>query len=333
MKPGVQKYTTETFNEELKRRNITHCILVGEYKGGRSKPKCLFKCLICSETYEARADHAFKKMHNKCSNEIRRNKSRGTQENFDKQLLKWKGTFIVRTGKYIDRYNPVDVKCMECGREWTVNKAGFLLRRKGNGCKVCSYKKNADSQRSNITELKSIVKNVSPTLEITTENYINNTTKVPVKCLDCEWQWECIPKSLKKGGGCPRCAADRKQVGKNERKYFRPYIGEIFNELHIDYIFQLPVPGIKRNSFFFVDVYLPDYNIMIEYDEPHHYQRKNQILDEQRQLHIENQNGSTFIRISDELFMKDKRYALRELSLYIIDLRHTHPDNIECLFE
>lgn len=41
-------------------------------------------------------------------------------------------------------------------------------------------------------------------------SYINNRTKISVKCLKCGNTWETSPKVLLRGGGCPKCAIVRK---------------------------------------------------------------------------------------------------------------------------
>ena len=89
---------------------------------------------------------------------------------------------------------------------------------------------------------------------------------------------------------------------KNKEIVFRSRLSYIFKEFGISYEFQFPVEQ------YFIDIYLPDLCIAIEYDENEHrnYTYENHKL---RQKNIENKLQCKFIRVSDD-YPIDKAIAI-----------------------
>lgn len=57
--------------------------------------------------------------------------------------------------------------------------------------------------------------------------YINCSTKIEVKCLQCGYEWKTVPNSLSQGHGCPICANNQKKSHQQfvvEMKAYNPYI-------------------------------------------------------------------------------------------------------------
>lgn len=79
----------------------------------------------------------------------------------------------------------------------------------------------------------------------------------------------------------------------NKEIRFRNQLSIILNKFKIRYQFQYPVFQYR------IDIYLPDFNIAIEYDENahKHYTYEAQEL---REMNIKNEIGCKFIRVTDE---------------------------------
>lgn len=105
--------------------------------------------------------------------------------------------------KVVDR---VDVRCIKCGLEWSP-KAYSLLQ--GKGCPHCSAVKGANNKGRTARKTKQQfieeLRKITPTITVIGE-YVNNKTKIAVRCNICKTEWSAVPNSLLFGHGCPRCA-------------------------------------------------------------------------------------------------------------------------------
>ena len=127
--------------------------------------------------------------------------------------------------------------------------------------------------------------------------YVNNRTKIKVRCKIDGHIWESKPCDLLSGYGCPKCNTSKgeKRVAQylqdNNIRYISQYK---FNDCR----FKLPLP---------FDFYLPQYNTCIEYDGAFHYKIikglgsvdgliDTKIRDTVKNIYCEN-NNITLIRI------------------------------------
>lgn len=105
--------------------------------------------------------------------------------------------------KVVDR---IDVRCKKCGMSWSP-KAYSLLQ--GKGCPHCSAVKGANNKGRTARKTKQQfiekLRKITPTITVIGE-YVNNKTKIAVRCNICKTEWSAVPNSLLLGHGCPRCA-------------------------------------------------------------------------------------------------------------------------------
>lgn len=105
--------------------------------------------------------------------------------------------------KVVDR---IDVRCKKCGMSWSP-KAYSLLQ--GKGCPHCSAVKGANNKGRTARKTKQQfieeLRIITPTITVIGE-YVNNKTKIAVRCNICKTEWSAVPNSLLLGHGCPRCA-------------------------------------------------------------------------------------------------------------------------------
>ena len=138
-----------------------------------------------------------------------------TKEKFLEELNKV-NPLISIIGEYTKATDNILVKCLECGNEWNP-KAYSLLQ--GRGCPKCRTKQGVNNNhglthRKTTDEFKKDLKIINPNIEVLGE-YINNKTKIHVKCIICQNEWDAVPQSLLYNHGCPRCFLNNKRLKKN----------------------------------------------------------------------------------------------------------------------
>lgn len=160
---------------------------------------------------------------------------------------------------YVDRYT----YNQETWVKFTCNKhldkgvqkiSWFHLRTCAKGCVYCTgrYKTTEDF----INEMAII----NPNIEIIGE-YNGSESHVDCKCKLCGHLWSPLGRSLKNGQGCPHCT-----MSKGEIKVKK------FLELQkINYITQMTFDDCVYEQKLKFDFYLPDFNIIIEYDGEQHF--------------------------------------------------------------
>jgi len=101
----------------------------------------------------------------------------------------------------------VGVRCNTCGYEW-MPKAYSLLS--GKGCPHCSAVEGAKKRIGRLAvksteQFKNELRSININIEVLGE-YVNNKTKIHVRCSICHYSWDVVPASLLNGHGCPKCA-------------------------------------------------------------------------------------------------------------------------------
>ena len=172
--------------------------------------------------------------------------------------------------------------------------------------------------------------------------YKNQNTKIKIRCLRDNNEWEIsIGHILHSKSGCPVCGYYTKRIKtcldkfgvesplqnkKIKEKVFNTMI-ERYGEAYMKFIpkynpntiqfiddlskltkihFRHAInhdKGEKKFHKYWVDAYNEDYNIIIEFDEKHHNNQKEN--DEERQQYIEDTFGCKFIRVDWEQFINN----------------------------
>jgi len=152
---------------------------------------------------------------------------------------------------YTTRLDESQVKCLTCGEIYTKKAYNFMDPRKVSICKNCfptqTNIKKTDYQPPDGYQLVG--------------KYTGMHNKVLTRCLTCGFIWSIQPSNLKQGKGCPKC---NKKISKGEKR-----IQKWLKENGISYISQFPIE-IEEHSLF-IDFYLPDYDLYIEYQGEQHF--------------------------------------------------------------
>lgn len=165
---------------------------------------------------------------------------------------------------------------------------------KGYGCSIC-YGNKKKTPEEYLQECK------DKGLDLPIEDYKNGSTKINHKCSKGH-VYPQNPRNHLQGQGCPTCSESHGE------KYIRNYL-DINN---IKYVPQKTFHDLKDKTYLSYDFYLPDYNILIEYQGIQHYEECKHFGGEERfksQQHHDNLKRS---------YAKDNGYKLLEL-YYTLD--------------
>lgn len=144
--------------------------------------------------------------------------------------------------------------------EWQSTISSRVL---GNGC-ACCYGRQAVLSNCLITTHPDIAKQWHPTknLPLTPYDVVSGSEKrIWWKCDVKDHEWNCMINSRAKGSGCPMCSKSR-----GEKR-----VQSVLDEMKINYNTQKTFDSCKYKLSLHFDFYLPDFNMLIEYDGRQHF--------------------------------------------------------------
>ena len=154
-------------------------------------------------------------------------------------------------GDYINAKVKIYHKCKQ-GHVYKQTPSDHL---QGQGCPKCkgSKKKTLKQYYDECKERE---------LDLPIENYVNAKTKIKHVCSRCGNIYKQTPYNHLQGYGCPTCSQSHGE------KFIRNYL----DKYSINYIPQKKFNDLKDKTYLSYDFYLPDYNILIEYQGKQHYE-------------------------------------------------------------
>lgn len=161
--------------------------------------------------------------------------------------------------EYINNSTKMQFEC-ECGNEFQASWAHF--RKTTRRCKECSKLRKSESQRSNTSEFKTkVFELVGDEYDVLGE-YVRARDKIKVRHNICGGEYYVTPDNFLRGKRCPQC---KESVGESE-------VRDCLDFMSIKYIHQHSYDDCRNIRPLLFDFYLPDYNLLIEYDGEHHYE-------------------------------------------------------------
>lgn len=148
---------------------------------------------------------------------------------------------------YINNSTKINHKCSK-GHIYLQTSHGHL---NGQGCTVCKKK----------TTEEYIHECMDKGYDLPIEDYINTRTRINHKCMQGH-VYPQEPRSHLEGIGCPLCSESHGE------KVIRNYL----DKRCIKYISQKTFKDLKDKTYLSYDFYLPDYNILIEYQGIQHFE-------------------------------------------------------------
>lgn len=137
-----------------------------------------------------------------------------------------------------------------------------LIHNKNSGCEICYAENLRASQGMGIDEFKKRLKEVHPELIVTGE-YINNCTPIEIYCTTHDYTFSSKPVDILKRINC--CDKSRKTY---KEEYICSFIEETYG---FSITRQKKFDDCKDKNYLPFDIYLDDYNVLIEYQGEQHY--------------------------------------------------------------
>jgi len=134
------------------------------------------------------------------------------------------------------------------------------------GCPICANENKPFIQCSNVDNFTTQSKSVHniKCYDYTKVKYVNSRTKVEILCNQHGSFFVTPDNHLNNTSGCPICSLSKGEL----------YISSVFNVLSVNYIHQYTFVDCisKLGRILRFDFFLPDFNIIIEYDGLQHFQ-------------------------------------------------------------
>lgn len=230
-------------------------LLSKKYTNAHSNLKIKCKCGRFFQTTYNTFRLSNKRQCDTCTNDQLSKKYSKGNEWFLNEVRERFGTDYLVLGEYINAKTKVKIKHLSCGYVWDVWADHFL---NSNGCIACSgYKKKTTNDfKLNVHELNGDEYSV-------TSKYVNAHTSIKMHHNLCGNSFYIKPNTfLSLGNGCPYC----KTKSKGEK-----LISDILDKYSICYEVQYSFDDCRNERVLLFDFYLPDYNLLIEYDGEHHF--------------------------------------------------------------
>lgn len=236
----MRKITLEEINKRLLNKNIT---LIGDYKNNRTPTK--FRCEDCNLEWLTQPDHIFCGSGcPRCSGRLKL-----TNQIIDDRISK----DIRRLGNFEVNFsgnkNKIEFVCNKCDYRWFGYPNDYI--NKNCGCPKCKMV----AKLSNEEIEKRLPKNI-----VRVGDYKNSISKIEFLCKDCETIFQATPAGIYQGKwGCPVCKLNKWERLINDTL--------LENNIRFKPNYFLKIDGNR----YYIDFYLLDYNIAIEYNGRQHY--------------------------------------------------------------
>ena len=249
------KKTLEQFEQELIERFPFNSIKILEFTKASGPIK--YQCLSCGKIYyKSRANHLYenKTLCQKCytarDSECRNKFINYLNNRPDLQVISPIGSTI----------QPVRLKCLKCNHEFEVLISNFITS-DFHSCPNCG--KNGAPVPQSIYEQRM---KESGKEGYTIISYKNITSPMLIRH-DCGFIFKVKPDNFLKNRGCPKCF---KQISKGEQKIIN-FLEK--NQIHYEY--QKHFTNDAELGTKSYDFYLPQHNLLIEYQGEQHYRPMN----------------------------------------------------------
>lgn len=254
--------THEQFVEEV--RNINPDItVVGTYKNSHTKIE--FRCKEGHKWVTTPSNVLMGKTCLTCANIQSSLRQRKSQEQFVEEVRNLHPDITV-IGEYVNSNTKIEFMCSK-GHVWKTAPHNIL---DGCSCPTCKGEKISAQKTKSHKQFVNELLQVSPDITVLGE-YKGTFTKIKTKCNKCGHEWESMPCNLLAGCGCPKCATSKGEKMVEEYLERHNVVFETQKRFK-DCVDQRPLP---------FDFYLPEYNMLIEYQGAQHYMATRRMGDEE----------------------------------------------------
>jgi Zn ribbon nucleic-acid-binding protein len=253
----AENYTVKKTNDEF----ITEVYnLVGneyefleDYQNGRTKLLCHH--IKCGHKWYV-TPKGFLFNNNRCPYCSNRNVIK-TNKQFAIEVFDLVGDAYEFLEEYKGSHVKIKCKHVKCGHTWSITPRSFL---NGTRCPMCSCKKPMKTTEQFKKEVYDLVGDEYTVLE----DYLGADTKIKMRHNSCGHIWNITPAHFLSNRRCPICTKSKGE--QNIAKYLQTN--------NINYIQEYRLTDCKNKTGYILpfDFYLPDYNLLIEYDGEQHFE-------------------------------------------------------------
>lgn len=305
-----QLESKEIFVSKLQSK-FPNIVLVDEYKSIRTPIK--FYCKIHNYIFSAKPLNILRSSSGckLCSAQHRSQTSRISNDIFIERLSQISAN-IVPLQKYSNSKERIYVRCSICNNKWLAMPSDLLSGR--SKCQKCSMKALNVSRRLSREQFIQNVhqRNVcSDTFDVLGD-YSGTRNYILCRCKVCGEEWTPYANSLLNDNvSCPVC-----KLSKGEMR-----IKQWLDNKKITYCMQKSFIGLVglNNGLLRFDFYLPDYNVLIEYQGQYHDGSVANQTDEQYSYQLEHDR-------------RKKKFA-KENNIELLEIWYKDFDNIEKLLQ
>lgn len=191
-----------------------------------------------------------------CSKKVQK-----TTEDFKQEVKDLTNNSFTVIGEYVNARTDILMKHNDCGRKFYTTPTNFLSKL---SCKDCSYKQRGLNRRWTQKEMEEKISQLGNNEYSVLSEYKLSTEKILIKHDTCGYEWWTFAKSfIHHGTRCPSCVSIKSR-GELEIK-------EYLDSINIDYLFQATFDDLKHKRFLAYDFYIPEKNLLIEYDGLQHF--------------------------------------------------------------
>ena len=245
----ARRLTHKEFLERFYEKNshANDIEILGEYINNRTPIKCI--CKIDGYEWTPTPNSLLSQGQGcpKCYGNIKK-----THEEFIQEMNEINPNIEI-FGQYVNTRTKIKCRCKIDGYEWTPIPNNLLS---GSSCPKCSGKMQKTHEEF-IKEMNEI----NPNIEILGE-YLGALTSIKCRCKIDGHEWTPIPSSLLSGHGCPKCNSSKGEKA----------IAKHLKDNDMDFIEQHRFENCKHKKTLPFDFYLPNLNIVIEYDGRQHFE-------------------------------------------------------------
>jgi glutaredoxin len=258
--------THEQFVEEV--RNINPDItVVGTYKNSHTKIE--FRCKEGHKWITTPNNVLSGKTCLTCANIQSSLRQRKSHEQFVKELKNIHPDITV-IGEYVNSNTKIEFMCSK-GHIWKSAPSNLLS---GCSCPFCK------GEKISALKFKTHEQFLGEVLELGIDvtvlgTYHSAREHILCRCNKCNHEWMITPNNLLRGFGCPKCKKSKGEQAVEEYLIAHNIVFET-QKRFADCIDQRPLP---------FDFYLPEYNMLIEYQGAQHYMATHRMGDEEKLIY------------------------------------------------
>lgn len=246
-----------------------------------------------------------------CSVEYRASLCRFTTEEFIEKAKNKHPEYDYSKVNYINANTKIKIICPKHG-EFLTSPQTILYR--SIGCINCAFERIAEKNTLSQDEAIKRMKKIFPEYDYSQVLYKSNSDKVKVICLK-HGAFDIVPSSIFQGHGCPTCKMPKGEL------YIRNWLvinGIIFET-------QKKYKELGKLSY---DFYIPDWNLLIEYNGEQHYG----IVPYFNHNPRSDKYGLMGLRIQFENDMKKKNFAISK-GIKLLTIPYWEYENINTILE